>query len=259
MAFRGPHQLPPQHYDWYWNNLKDALGNTGENLRNRFNRLQNKVNKGKIPLSDYYKRLQRLTKNIDNTVQEYYSYELEGYELDTADDVVEFTQEETAVDLADEEIVYKSVVDAGADGGEFSATLDLAEGGGIVAEGGSSIIPSIGIGVGTGVIVGGFGLLAKLASSGGTLPQTNYIGPGGSKDAGKPLSGADYDAQKHDKGYDLVPEQVRLLDHQAEVEFGDHFAENHLDIPALLGHGGIKAKQIIEKQTGILYPSKYGY
>ncbi len=94
-----------------------------------------------------------------------------------------------------------------------------------------------------------------------TLPGHNYIGPGNTLDEGKPVSGADEDALKHDTAYskpDITSDEVREADTQAINDFGDHFADNPFDIGAGLGYLGLKTKKGIESKIGVQYPDTMG-
>lgn len=213
-------------------------------LRNRYTFDEYKLNR---PSSSYsaIDQWEKLPKNNRPLLQDYIN---QGYGA----------TEQVELNLLDEDPIGEDVLYEA--GGEYSATAELAEGGGTLAGVTSTVSPEVagGIGLGLGALGAGVvtGLVSKAYSTGATVPGTHYIGPGNPIDSGDPVSGADYDARKHDIGYGLDTINVSDLDNTAIVEFGDHFAENNLDAPALLGHLGLKAKQAVEKHTGQLYPGK---
>lgn len=229
-------EVPPEHYNKYW----DRLGlepKEETRLRKRFNRAYNRFRSGRISPTEFDQSLERIHGDTEELLFDA-ANELEAYEP-------------TGEEIELSEISYDTPLLDAAEAGSVGAEATVATGGAATELG------TLGAGVTLAAI--GAAIYTKATTAGATVPGTNYIGPGNTLDSGTPVSGADEDARDHDVAYDKGGD-VSEADTLAINQFGDHFADNHFDIPALLGTVGLSAKKAIEKHTGQLYPAvgKYG-
>lgn len=280
-------QVPETFDSQYWKDLRSHFPKHKEiwrNLRKRFYRLQRLFQRRGI--SDPFKEpaYQELETELGNEIQDAHLDDLADIEFD--EDIDEFDATEEAeevefdvteepelgidntaeeIDLAEldaipeEGIPYESAVDFGAAEGGFETPL-LGEGAAAAAAAGEvgaatpAVIGTLGTAVGVGA-----GVYAYTNTKGATVPGTNNIGPGNEIQEG--TSGADEDAAVHDQLYahiqsgDIPVEELPDVDQHTINQFGDHFAENPLDIPAGLGYLGLQAKKHTEQHTGLLYPN----
>jgi hypothetical protein len=257
--------LPAEHYDWFWNELRDRDPNNRVNLnkfRQRFLDFQKRLNRG----PRFYERLSKLRQGISQAFEnsgielgELPANNTELYNLieDPGEDIIFDLQDINNIEL--QPLEYESVTDYGSAGGEFATSLPAAEAGlgvtgaatsapgaGTVIGGAGAALGTIGIGVG---IVG--------ASGGFNLPGHNFIGPG--NDADRPEEPVDTDdsiAQVHDKEYQNAKDQETILrvDQEAIDAFDKDWQENS-NWHSLAGKTGLQIKNIVEKKTGVLYPS----
>lgn len=96
------------------------------------------------------------------------------------------------------------------------------------------------------------------------IPGFNYLGPGNSLNRGNPVNDIDADAQIHDNQYNQAKtsEHVKAADREFTQKAIDHFIEGiggagniGNTFGGAIGGIGIGIKNLIEKKTGVLYPS----
>lgn len=125
----------------------------------------------------------------------------------------------------------------------------------------------------TGVIAGSAlgGLLygiKRTQDKGLTLPGSDYIGPGNPINIDAPRNNADALAKEHDIQYtDIIARAQNGIIQRAQfiqeilnsdAKYSDYFMKDwntHKDWNALIAAYGLKFKNLIEKKTGVIYPS----
>ncbi len=257
--------LPAEHYDWFWEELRDKDPNNRVDLnkfRERFLKFQDKLKRG----PRFYERLSRLRQSISQAFQnsgielsELPANSTELYNLieDPGENIIFDLQDINDIEL--QPLEYESVTDYGSAGGEFSATLPAAEAG-LGATGAAASTPGAATIIGgAGATLGAIGLGVGIAGASGgfNLPGHNFIGPG--NDADRPEEPIDTDdsiAQIHDKQYQNAKDQQTILkvDQEAIDAFDKDWQESG-NWHSLAGKTGLQIKNIVEKKTGVLYPS----
>lgn len=102
-------------------------------------------------------------------------------------------------------------------------------------------------------------------AQGYVVPPFKYLGPGNSLDRGKPYNNIDEDARQHDNEYYSAKSDKDIYNSDTSFisKASDHLIEGISGkgsisdtIGAAIGGIGIGVKHVIEKNTGVLYPSK---
>lgn len=256
--------LPAEHYNWFWNNLKELDPNNRIDLnkfRERYRAFEDRLKSG----PRFYKRLGQLRNSLSNAFNEagIELSELPANESELSNinrNLIEDPEEIVHFDLQEptelQPLEYESVTDYGSAGGEFASTLSAAEEG--LGAAGAAAAPSTaayGAAAGTLGIIGG-SVAVIGATRGFTLPGHNYIGPGNDADREEePVDTDDQIAQVHDKQYQSAKNQedIYKADEEAIEAFDKDWQESG-NLHSLVGKAGLQIKNTVEKHTGILYP-----
>jgi len=151
----------------------------------------------------------------------------------------------------------------------FSSTPALAEAGGVAGAAAASAVPSTpilvtGATIAAGTIVVGttVGVLSNRDTSSDhqdpvvSLPDHRYIGPGNTIDETLPVDVDDDIAREHDIAYERAQtdEDIHEADRVGANEFLSDVIHNN-NPHSIAGYIGLKAKETIERQTGVIYGS----
>lgn len=273
--FISEHRVPKEYYNNFWKDLRKDVGQERFNksfkgLRKQFRNLFKKFpnvgdfnERGRLAYQTLQHELQDRVIDVRALGETVEHEDIELDDLIEPEDIVDNTFEEVNLDAVPEEgLPLESVTDLGPAGGTFEATESTALlGGGASATasgGGGALTTAVAGGITGSLLLTTAGLAASRAK-GAVVPGTNNIGPGNEIQPGTSL--ADEDAAEHDHLYQkLIDQEIPIsglkdVDKYTIDKFGDHFAENNLDVPAILGYVGLQAKQAVEDKTGPLYPS----
>nr|QUS52553.1 VP2 [Mute swan feces associated ambidensovirus 7] len=239
------HIVPPEHYNWFWDNLPPINDEAKTTLRNRFRRLYTRLRHGQITSRHYRNLYSELKDDLLEEVEEF--------------NLIEFQ------DVADEEIVQPEpeVSESGDFVLEIPEEVETAAAVSEAVETGPGIAGAVGgfiaggaIALGTKEAISEDGHKKPIISVG---PDHNYIGPGntvGTDNDPEPVDDSDRIAYNHDLDYlkAQTEQDVRDADNAAVAQFSEKALEG--DWRSAAGAIGIQAKQLAEKVTGQLYPGK---